>query len=297
MTESGVVSFSSKSAWPESLELKLLAYVQTLNCHIPTDEKKVDKWNQLHQKLSADPGFNGRTSSAKNLQVKYNRILDRISTKYGLNGKGANLSGLPETASQLESLALDLLKQTYDADEANKERKASQEKKQRTMLTHESAILRLGPASKGRIPSTEPFHQNLEDALMSPQSPTDSTTNSTSDSSRSTPSPKKSNSINLDWEGEKGFLDYLLLNMRSPPSTTAEMATTAVGLPQTTTPDERRLELELKLAEAATAKIVAETAKIEAECKLLQLQNSRKRCRDEELVEVDLRSEFSPDKI
>jgi ABC-type phosphate transport system auxiliary subunit len=92
-------------------------------------------------------------------------------------------------------------------------------------------------------------------------------------------------------------LDYLLLNMRSPPSTTAEMATTAVGLPQTTTPDERRLELELKLAEAATAKIVAETAKIEAECKLLQLQNSRKRCRDEELVEVDLRSEFSPDKI
>jgi hypothetical protein len=52
--------------------------------------------------------------------VKYNRILDRISTKYGLNGK--------------ESLALDLLKQTYDADEANKERKASQEKKQMTML-------------------------------------------------------------------------------------------------------------------------------------------------------------------
>jgi hypothetical protein len=119
MTESGMVSFSSKSAWPESLELKLLAYVQTLNCHIPVDEKKVEKWNQW-QKLSADPGFIGRTSSAKNLQVKYKRILDRISTKYGLNGK--------------ESLALDLLKQTYDADEANKERKASQEKKQMTML-------------------------------------------------------------------------------------------------------------------------------------------------------------------
>jgi hypothetical protein len=78
---------------------------------------------------------------------------------------------------------------------------------------------------------------------MSPQSPTDSTTNSISDSSRSTPSPKKSNFINLDWEKKDSWIIF------------SETATTSVGLPQTTTPDERRLELELKLAEAATAKM------------------------------------------
>jgi hypothetical protein len=261
----GVISFSAKTPWPESLEFKLLTGVQTHKCHLATDVAKYEKWARLLQMLSCDEEFIGRSSTAKNLEVKYKRVVERIARKF----ERAKLSGLSVNASPLETLALDLVKQKHDAEGTTNERRRSFPKKQRSMLAHQNAILRTGPPSKARVPTTEPFHQNLQEIALDPESSTNSI--SLDSEGLSTPSPKNSISSHyFDWEAEREFLDYLISQI-----------------------EERFVyhsELELELSKAATAKIVAETAKIEAQCKLLKLQ-SRKRCRDQDPVELDSHDE------
>lgn len=124
--------------------LEFLGYVYTDKPHLksgPDDENLFRKWETLARKLSTKTPTKWQHASGPKLSTKFRRLKDDISTKYGLEQEGQNLSGLAENGTELEVLMMDILQEENQKSTEKAAVNAAEEKRSRNLLQHERIIV------------------------------------------------------------------------------------------------------------------------------------------------------------
>ena len=106
--------------WTEVCKLKFISIVHKYEGHKKSGETMKDKWEKIHSKIESDSQFAGLSIKADALKNQFNRFKDAVLKECGISEEGANLSGLPEEASQYIKMMTTLAKENYDQENAKK---------------------------------------------------------------------------------------------------------------------------------------------------------------------------------
>jgi len=121
-----------------------LYFVQTcvaLLMDSPTETRKAT-FKKIHTVLKEEPSFaQVKLSEWQALSNRFNEYVAAIKSKYALDVEGANLPGLPEEASEMDSLLLQYVHHVDEEEQKKMAKKLQQQEKQSSLLAIEDSIL------------------------------------------------------------------------------------------------------------------------------------------------------------
>ncbi len=102
--------------------------------------------------------FKGCVVTSSAVQKRFERLWSDIPIKYDLEGSGANLSGLPATAPQYESLICTAFIQMKSTETVKNDKKSKEKRRELNMKTHENAgiIYQTGSSHHQKPPLSSP---------------------------------------------------------------------------------------------------------------------------------------------
>ena len=96
-----------------------------------------DKWDKILSILKAKPGFTELSIQSTALKNTYLRFKETVLKECGISEEGANLSGLPEEASEYVKLVVCMAKQEFTRAQTFKSDVKKKKKFMKGLLTHE----------------------------------------------------------------------------------------------------------------------------------------------------------------
>lgn len=127
--------------WTDPLKEVLADLVNKNQGHLKTDETMETKWKRINEKLLSRSDFAGLQISWQSLQNQYKRFLEATLKEHGISEEGANLSGLPEEASNYAKLLVAMAEEKQKYDSMKKAELLKKKRKAQALLTHESIEL------------------------------------------------------------------------------------------------------------------------------------------------------------
>lgn len=132
---------SSYFSWTEAKKYEFACLVQKEYGHMKTDVSYKTKWETILTKLKAKTNFSELSIKSNALQNTFERFKDQVLKECGISEEGANLSGLPEEASEYVKLIVALAEEEFRRSEAAKNAAKKTKKFQKGLLTHEVKAL------------------------------------------------------------------------------------------------------------------------------------------------------------
>jgi hypothetical protein len=134
---------SAPIGWTPMREMTLVTVVMKYKAHKKTKEATMeDKWGLVSQELSLHGSFAefklDAKKSVETFKKKYSRLRSDVEKRYSLTEEGANLSGLPETASEVEQILYNIIVDQLTTEREKAVVTAKQKKREASMLTHEA---------------------------------------------------------------------------------------------------------------------------------------------------------------
>lgn len=127
--------------WTDPLKEILADLVNKNQGHLKTDETMETKWKRIVEKLQTRSDFSGLQISWQSLQNQFKRFLEATLKEYGVSEEGANLSGLPEEASNYVKLLVAMAEEKQNLDSMKKAELVKKKRKAQALLTHENVEL------------------------------------------------------------------------------------------------------------------------------------------------------------
>jgi hypothetical protein len=128
---------SSYFTWTEAKMHEFMCLVQKENGHMKTNVSFKDKWDKILSLLKAKPGFTEISIQSTALKNTYLRFKETVLKECGISEEGANLSGLPEEASEYVKLVVCMAKQEFTRAQTSKSDARKKKKFMKGLLTHE----------------------------------------------------------------------------------------------------------------------------------------------------------------
>ena len=97
--------------WTDEAFLRLAYLVHKHSAHKRTDIKMELKWETIAKELSTLPYFQGNELNWKTLQNTYKRLASETLKLTGVTEQTANLSALPDSASEVQKLIVDMVEE------------------------------------------------------------------------------------------------------------------------------------------------------------------------------------------
>jgi hypothetical protein len=138
----------------------------------PYQDKMEEKWAKISGDLAEK--MNTTPISTKSLLAKYNRLSADVLKKYGISEEGANLSGLNEEPTQIESLIISLNEEASQQLESAKETKRLKREREEKMEGHEHTVFQqqmsfsspsTASSASGHLPK-KIHHDNVESTMQ-----------------------------------------------------------------------------------------------------------------------------------
>eukprot|EP01036_Dinobryon_divergens_P036041 gene36041-46832_t len=195
---------SSYFTWTEAKKHEFMCLVQKENGHMKTNVSFKDKWEKILSLLKAKPGFIDISIQSTALKNTYLRFKETVLKECGISEEGANLSGLPEEASEYVKLVVCMAKQEFTRAQTSKSDVKKKKKFMKGLLTHEVNALTNQGASFNLDDDdgeNEGHVEVVEGSLPSDLSP-DSNVSASSSSGDS-----RKNSSSSSRSGGKTFMD------------------------------------------------------------------------------------------
>ena len=127
--------------WTEAKKHHFAVVVQKYEGHKKTADSMKIKWEKIHTKLLCESDFAGLSIKQDSLKVQFDRNKTEVLESCGISEEGANLSGLPEEASEYIKLMILLAKEDHDLEHSKKVAKDKKKAVQKALLNHEIANL------------------------------------------------------------------------------------------------------------------------------------------------------------
>ena len=99
--------------WTEAKKYEFICLVQKESGHRKTDVSYKIKWETILTKLKAKSNFLELSIKAPALQNTFERFKDQVLKECGISEEGANLSGLPEEASEYVKLIVAMAEEEF----------------------------------------------------------------------------------------------------------------------------------------------------------------------------------------
>lgn len=127
--------------WTEAKKYEFACLVHKEHGHMKTDVSYKVKWENILTKLKAKPNFSELSIKSPALQNTFERFKDQVLKECGISEEGANLSGLPEEASEYVKLIAAMAEEESKRDLAAKTDSKKKKAFQKGLLTHEIKAL------------------------------------------------------------------------------------------------------------------------------------------------------------
>ena len=125
--------------WTDEMKLRMVQLCLKHKGYIRTEDNMNEKWNEILNAAKMDPLFieMPKNYSAMSLQNKFKACKDEVLLELGITKEGANLSGLPSTMTEYQSLLVAMAEEVHKKTYSAAQDKAKKERQQVGLLTHE----------------------------------------------------------------------------------------------------------------------------------------------------------------
>lgn len=130
--------------------------------HLKNEETMEVKWKRINEKLVGKAEFSGLNVTWQSLQNQYKRFSEATLKEIGISVEGANLSGLPENASNYVQYIVAMAKEKINTEAAKKTELLKKKRKAQALLTHESRELQHQGQLNSSISSSSDYNSSEE---------------------------------------------------------------------------------------------------------------------------------------